>query len=380
MSYSITQRKNKKGTTYQVTLEHGTDKATGKRVRTYKTFKSREAAIAYAEKKVDQTKIGVTPKTPEESDKTISQLSKEWLDYHKDDVKRYTYAGYCTNVNRYIVPKIGKRKVQGFKKLDVQDFIKSLTKDDKLSPRYVKNIYCTINQIFEYGVDLEIIEKNPCHKIRLPKLNKIVFDTYNLAEMKKLIEVSKGTSLETPIMIEAYTGLRRGELLALRWTDIDFVNKSIRVERNLECIKGVRTEITPKTDSSIRTISIPDELVNYLQALKKKSARKSLVKKPKTDLIIHNKKGLAMNPSTLSSAFGKLLKETGMKRIRFHDLIHSHATILLEEYGLSIKAISERLGHSDVLVTMNLYISGTTKSQIKALNAFQMAIISPSAA
>ena len=117
--------------------------------------------------------------------------------------------------------------------------------------------------------------------------------------MKKLIEVSKGTSLETPIMIEAYTGLRRGELLALRWTDIDFVNKSIRVERNLECIKGVRTEITPKTDSSIRTISIPDELVNYLQALKKKSARKSLVKKPKTDLIIHNKKGLAMNPIQL---------------------------------------------------------------------------------
>ena len=105
MSYSITQRKNKKGISYQVTLEYGTDKKTGKRIRVYKTFKTKQEAIAYAEKQVAQEDNGVTIV---KSNKTISQLSKEWLDYHKDDVKRYTYAGYCTNVNRYIVPKIGR--------------------------------------------------------------------------------------------------------------------------------------------------------------------------------------------------------------------------------------------------------------------------------
>ena len=186
-----------------------------------------------------------------------------------------------------------------------------------------------------------------------------------------MLKCVKGTPLETPLIIEVFTGLRKGELLALKWEDVNFEKKTISVERNLICVNAQTIFTTTKTESGERTIAIPDSLIDYLHRHRIRQLRQKLkIGKDYHDggLINCRDNGDPINPNTFSVAFLDFLKRNNLKRIRFHDLRHTHATLLLVEYNTNNKAVSDRLGHSKVQTTMDFYVQSTVTAQREAVD------------
>lgn len=371
MTTSITKRTTKKGYAYQAVLNYGRNETTGKRERVFKTFSTKAEAQAYIAKFSNICRPNLI---------TLKEQADEWLALKNGTIKATTYNGYSVNLKKYIIPFLGSKSVQALKKKDIQTFFNTLGTKSKLAPRTIRYIYCTLNQVFESAIDSDIISKNPCNRISLPKLNKYDHNIYSVKELKQLLAYAKGTNLETAIMIDVFTGIRRGELLSLKWKDIDFENKTIRIERNLECIDGSKTIVSPKTNSGVRVIPIPDVLLRHFREILKAEYKKTLKKKKKSDYIIHNGMGEPLNPNSFSAQFARFIKKNDLKHIRFHDLRHSHATLLLEIYGADMKTISDRLGHSKVQTTMDCYIGSTAASQRKAVNQFEADILAENSA
>lgn len=273
------------------------------------------------------------------------------------------------NIENYIIPSLGDIPIQRLSARHIQQMVNNMYAKNA-SPRTIKYVMTNLNQIINYAVNNDIILKNPSKSVVLPRQEKFKHEIYSVEEIRNLMKSSLGTKFEEIIMVEVFTGLRRGELLALKWEDVNFEKKTLTVQRNVICEGGVTSFTTPKTESGKRTIVIPDELTDYLEKLKIKRIRQRLRfgnDYYDNNLIICKSDGSPYNPSTFSKDFGIFLEKHGLKHIRFHDLRHSHATILLIEYGTNIKAVSDRLGHSKVQTTMDFYISSTDDAQLEGV-------------
>ena len=371
MTGSIRKRTTKKGNSFEVVLEKGVNPNTGKRERLYKTFHSKREAQAYISQSIADYTRGLYI---EPSKLTVAQLCEEWAKCHFISVKDSTKRGYTVNMNCHIIPNLGNILVQQLTSRHIQRMVNEMN-DKGLSSRTIRYVMTNLNQILNYAVNNDVIVKNPAKGVVLPKQEKYHHETYDKDELKKLLICSANTSFEAPIMIEAFTGLRRGELLALKWEDIDFVKKVIEVKRNLVCETGNNFVTTPKTQSGQRRIVIPDELVNYLSYYKTKQLRERLRlggSYHNNGLVICRKNGDYINSKTFSNAFHKFLEFHNLRVIRFHDLRHTHATLLLLEYGTNIKAVSDRLGHSKVQTTMDFYIHSTDAVQKEAVSKLEL--------
>jgi integrase len=177
-------------------------------------------------------------------------------------------------------------------------------------------------------------------------------------------------------LLALYTGLRRGEILALRWKDCDLENKKISVHQTLYYSKQVFHFLEPKTRQSARLVSIPDSVVVELKNHKRwQEHHKQQIGKAYEDydLIVANEIGRPIHPRSLTGHFNQIIKKANVSKIRFHDTRHTHATILLK-LGEHIKIVSERLGHSNSAMTMNVYSHVTRDMQEQAANRFEKAM------
>ena len=189
--------------------------------------------------------------------------------------------------------------------------------------------------------------------------------------MHLMLKCAMGTELEAPLIIESFTGLRKGELLALKWEDVNFEQKTISIKRNLICVNSENIFTTTKTEAGVRTIAIPENLVDYLQRHKIKQMRQRLrmgADYIDNGLVICKPNGDTINPYAFSKAFRTFLIRNNLKPLRFHDLRHTHATLLLIEYNTNVKVVSDRLGHSKVQTTMDFYIQSTVTAQKEAVD------------
>ncbi|WP_236777872.1 site-specific integrase [Anoxybacter fermentans] len=185
--------------------------------------------------------------------------------------------------------------------------------------------------------------------------------TMNAQEIKKLLNTTKEIYDYTTyglIYIAIFTGMRRGELLGLRWSDIDFKNKTASIQQTLQkALEGGYRFDTPKTKGSIRMISLPDSVVNILKKIKKEQAQNRLLLgesyKNEYNLVFTNTDGSPITPDAIRHRFNRV-KEKSSIDVRFHDLRHTHATLMLEA-GIHPKIVQERLGHSSITITMDTY-------------------------
>ena len=191
----------------------------------------------------------------------------------------------------------------------------------------------------------------------LPKGQKKAAIIYDEEQIKQLIAAAKGTEMELVIDMELCLGLRRGELLGLWWQDIDWDKKQIHIIRNRVVVNGKSVLKEPKTENSVRTIDMPDQLVQKLKlhqwacmANKQKLGDAYM----ETDYIIVHSDGKPIYPEYLSQKLTKLQKKANLPQCRFHDLRHLCATIMLLQ-GVNVKVAQERLGHKDITTTMNIY-------------------------
>lgn len=289
---------------------------------------------------------------------------EQWLEVAKPTIAVATYASYCAMVKRVIAPYFRERRItlQGLTPKDIQDFY--LEKLKTVSASSVIHYHANIHRALKHAVKLDLIPTSPADKVDRPKKDRFIGSFYDAEEVNKLFEVSKGTKLEFPILFGAFYGLRRSEALGLKWDAIDFENDSITIRHTVTSVTldgkvQLVAADTTKTKSSLRTLPLVPFVKERLLVLKKEQENNRRLcgrsyHKQFAGYVCINEMGDLIKPHYVTEQFPKLLDANGLRRIRFHDLRHSCASLMLAN-GVPMKQIQDWLGHSDFSTTANIY-------------------------
>ncbi|EQF26786.1 phage integrase family protein [Clostridioides difficile CD160] len=279
---------------------------------------------------------------------------KTFIEEYKSRWSITTYSKYINICNKYVIKYLGKMRVQDIDTIHIQNYINTLS--DTLSSRTLKIHLNIMKLAFESAFDLRIIDKNPTKGIDLVKSKKFKNEIYDEEQIIRLLEACKNTALELHINLGVGLGMRISEILGLSWENIDFERKIISIEKITAKVNGEVILKDTKTESSIRKISAPDEIMNLILKHKFEQEREILNMgiENKHNLLFINKKGNPIDESVISHRFRRFLEYEQLPHIRFHDLRHSHVTLLMNSH-VPIKVISERVGHSNVNTTLNIY-------------------------
>ncbi|MCT4606657.1 MAG: site-specific integrase [Marinisporobacter sp.] len=290
---------------------------------------------------------------------TVTIKVKEYLDnwfntYCINNLKLTTYTGYRYHIDNYINPRIGDMKLIDLKPIQIQNLYYDLLKNGRvngkkpLNSKTVIQTHRVLHKAFKNAVMLQMMESNPCDYVELPRKKIYRCDVLQENEIQGFIRAFEDTEIYLAVIIAITLGLRRGELLALLWSDIDFNKKTITINKTI--VVGDR-EIkvdTTKTEKSNRVLLIPTSLLSMLE-LERKKRNADL-----NDYIILNLKGQRFNPSSFSRRYTDLRRILKLKEIRFHDLRHTNATMMYRS-GIKTKVMQERLGHSNIATTLDIY-------------------------
>ena len=351
---NIREKKTKGGTSYQITVEGGYDELTGKRVRAYKTVKgSKKEAKSVLHRMITEMEQGMIAK---KTNKTVGQWMDEWLSSYMPNIEETTRIGYKTKIRCYIKPAIGDIFIQSLRAEHVQAMVNSMI-GKGLSPKNIRDTYNNINAAMKKAVKLRLVPYNPCEGVSLPKRKKYKAEVYSPEMMYSLLDEAKGTDMYLPILILLTAGLRRGELLALRWEDIDFKKNLLKVRRNMVHGENGYVIKSPKTESGIRDIHLGDDVMKELELAKKQYSKDMLTYGAgyqNLGFVVRQEDGSPLKPDSMTRKWIRFLDSRGLPRIRLHDLRHSNATALIQA-GVNPRVVQQRLGHSDVNITLNTY-------------------------
>lgn len=277
----------------------------------------------------------------------------DFLNKYKMNLSITTYNCYIRICKKYIIPLIGDIKLCDIKPIHIQSYVDDLL--DLLTPQTIKVHLNILNIVLKRAYKLKLIKENVVQYVDVPKNKKYKNDIYDANDMQLLLEKCQGTSIELPIILASGLGLRISEILGLTWNNIDFDDSTITIDKITVRDNGKVILKEPKTESSIRTISAPKEIILMLKRLKKdRLSAKLKGEKSHRELVFYDKNLNPIAQDVLSKKFRLFLKENNLKHIRFHDLRHSHVTLLINA-KVPIKVISERVGHSNINTTLNIY-------------------------
>ncbi|MBQ6531303.1 MAG: site-specific integrase [Clostridia bacterium] len=305
------------------------------------------------------------------SDTLFTDYIEEWLNNQKRFLKPSTVYGYTKIVENHILPYFKPKRIALIDLVPkhIQDYYYRML-DRGLSSATVKRHHSIIRKSLQEAMELNMIPYNVADRTKLPKSKQFRATVYDKKTLMQLLSVSKGTTVESAVMITSYYGLRRDEIAGLMWSSVDLDRRIIRIERTRVTARGEVFQESTKTLSSCRELPIEQEMYDYLIALKQKQEdnRKFYGKDYCDDgFVCCFDDGKPLKVSYISHAFSTLLKENGLPHIRFHDLRHSIATILLSS-GVSLKIIQEILGHSTLSTTANFYLHPDLSEKSKAFN------------
>ena len=316
-----------------------------------------------------QARHSFTPPAPDRStdlspDMLFSDYMLYWLKIIRTSVEPTTWSSYCFNVKDHIVPYFEPTGITlgGLKASHIQSFY--LHELETLKATSVIKQHANMHKALKYAVKLDLIPGNPVDKVERPKLQKYMASYYTAQEMEELFQAARGSRLELIILFAAFYGLRRSEVLGLRWDAIDFEAGTLTIRHivtsaNIEGKHILIQADRAKTSSSLRTLPLVEGFAQRLKELKEQQEYNERLcgncynKKYKGYLFVDEMGNLIL-PNAVSENFGKLLKAHGLRHIRFHDLRHSCASLLLKQ-GVPMKQIQEWLGHSDISTTANIY-------------------------
>lgn len=302
----------------------------------------------------------------------------KWLRVAKSTVKLTTYASYEMMATRIIIPYFETLNIK-LKELtteDIQEFYSAQL--ERVSANTVIHYHAVIHRALKYAVKIKTIQSNPAVNVERPRKEKFIGSFYDKKEINTLFDIIQGHPLEVAIKLAAFYGLRREEIIGLKWNAIDFENNTLTIQHTVtECnLDGKHIEVasdTAKTDSSLRTMPLVTNFREMLLAKKEKQEhyRKLCGRsycKEYLDYIFVNEMGERWKPRYLSDGFKRILEQNGLRRIRFHDLRHTCASLLLAN-NVPMKKIQEWLGHSDFSTTANIYAHLDFQSKISSAEA-----------
>ena len=308
----------------------------------------------------------------------FADYMEKWLDIIKSSVAVPTFASYSTTVKKIVAPYFREKEVtlKNLTAKDIQDFY--LKELQRVSASSVIHYHANIHKALKYAVKIDLIDVNPADKVERPKKDRYVGSFYDADEVNALFEAAKGSKLELPILFGAFYGLRRSEAIGLKWDAIDFEQNTLTIRHTVtSCdIDGKRVLVasdTTKTKSSMRTLPLVPFMRERLLALREEQKEnrrlcgRSYIK-DYVDYVCVNEIGDLIKPHYVTTAFPDLLKANRMRHIRYHDLRHSCASLLLAN-GVPMKQIQEWLGHSDFSTTANIYAHLDYSSKLTSADA-----------
>jgi integrase len=291
------------------------------------------------------------------SSQTLAEYMNYWLEHvHKGTIALSTYQDYRGMIDLHIIPALGRIHVQKLTMRQVQMFCSSL--QEKLSPGRVRNIHALLHSAIDHAVKEGLVARNVSEDVRLPHEEEKERVVLNVEQADQLLKVASVPWLKVALTVAVTTGMRRGEIVALKWSDLDLANRYLQVRRNLIELRGRGLyEKGPKTTHSRRKITLPFFVVEMLKEHKanqeeiRRAAGNDWIER---DLIFCTENGDYIKPHRLSRAFKRLLKQANLPSMRLHDLRHSAFTILLA-MGVPAKVVQEIAGHSHISTTLGTY-------------------------
>jgi len=294
----------------------------------------------------------------------VEQFVTHWLeDVHKHTVRPRTYERYEAMVRLHIIPGIGHHQLQKLSPQHLQAlYAKKL--DEGLSPTTISGIHKMLHLALKKAVHWNLVPRNVCDAVTPPRVKRYEIQPLNREQIQQFLSAATGHRLEALFVLALATGMRRGELLALKWQDIDFASGTLQVRRILTHMpmklngRGGYVEAEPKTEKSRRNIAIAPFALEKLKQHRVRQLEERLKAGEAwtdNDLVFCSTVGGHLHTSRILFAqFKALLKKAGLPDIRFHDLRHSSATMLLS-VGVHPKVVQEILGHSQISMTMDIY-------------------------
>jgi integrase len=288
---------------------------------------------------------------------TVGDFLDQWLaDVVRPNVRPWTYAGYEVHVRLHLKPALGRIPLDRLTPLHVQQLLNHKVASG-LKPKTVRYIRGTLNTALNQAVRWGLISRNAASLVDGPRVEQYEIQPFTPEEARAFLAAVKGDRLGALYSVALTMGLRQGEALGLRWTDIDLRLGYLRVSKQLQRIDGKAQFVEPKTPRSRRMIAMPTSIVNALKEHhSRQQAEKAEAKEHWTEneLVFATPHGKPIDPTRVSKQFHLHLARAGLPQRRFHDLRHSCATLLLVQ-GVSPRVVMDVLGHSQIAQTMNTY-------------------------
>lgn len=393
---NIQKRTDKSGKviSYSVRVHRGRD-LNGKQLKPYTaTFKP---APQMTEKQIEKALNKFVVEFEEQcrtgnaniSNIKFADFCETYLEISKNRLSPTTYEMYEHYIRSNIIPALGHLKLKDIRPAHIQSFINTLSATPKtkrngskeetalLKASTVQRYLTVLQSVFKQAVKLQYISQSPANSqyLTIPKAVAPKVDIFTKQEAAQMLACLEKEDLQfqTLIQLAIMTGARRGELIALKFTDFDFINKKVTIERAAVKLKGQQTQVKAPKDYEVRTISLNDSclaLVNMLRAEKKKEREKLGSAWNEGGWLFTQWNGEIMNVQTPTKQFSKFLERNSLPHRKFHALRHTSATLLLYG-GVNIKQVQERLGHSDIETT-NKYLHCIEEADIKATNTLSI--------
>jgi integrase len=337
-----------------------TDAATGQRKRKWHSFAGtkRQAQIECA--RLISAMKGGTYLEPDKA--TLAVFLDRWIDHIKSQVSPRSHERYEEIARKNIVPLLGGVILNKLRPAQIAAaYTTALTSGRRkggggLAPRTVHHIHRVLKQALGQAVRWEILHRNPCDAVDPPKVERKPMHTYDLHQTAMLIEAMRGRRLLVPALLAALCGLRRGEIAALRWRAVDLDAGAMSVAESVEQLKKRAIRLKPPK-AGARTVSLPATIVQELRAHRIALAQEMLLLGKRLmayDFVCLHADGSMMEPVWITQEWIRTKQKLNLPQIRFHDLRHAHATHMLAS-GVHPKIASERLGHSKIGITLDLY-------------------------
>ena len=320
------------------------------------------------------------------ADMLFADYLLQWLEVVKVRIKPTTYSSYCMMVKKTVAPYFMGKGIRlcDLEARHIQQFYSEQLK--RVKPNTVIHYHANIHSALKYAVKIDLIPINPADKVDRPKRNDFLPEFRDANEMQKIFAVVKGHKIELPVLVAAFYGMRRGEVMGLKWDAIDFEQGTVTVKHTVTKVKidgKVKTirQDSAKTKSSLRTLPLVDQFREYFLAVKEAQEQNKKVCGKSYDYmydgyIFVDEMGKLIDPNYVSAAFADLLEKNGLKRMRFHDLRHCCASLLIAN-GVPIKQIQDWLGHSDFNTTANIYAHLDYSSKVTSAQAMEKGLSLP---
>lgn len=375
---AIFRRKDKDGNgygSYRISVYKGIDEKTGKKDYYWETFtgniqqaRERETKLKFEQQQGILAKPGKL---------TVGDFLDQWLnDYVVPNLSPTVIKNYRFIINNHMKPRLGKIVLTSLNRQKIDQYYSDILKTG-LKAQTVRHHHTLLHKALESAIGWNLLNRNPAHGIKPPRVQKVEMLTYEPHEVVKFLDQAKTTEYYAMFHLAFHEGLRRSELLGLRWKDVDLVFGTVSVNRAMHMMKG-REIVYRQTKTTKSTRSIPFTPSSYGVIKDHYDKCKDILKQigknlTDDDLVFqHLDTGEPYRPDNLTKSWSRIAKIANLKHIRLHDARHTMATIMLK-MGIHPKIVQERLGHSSIQITLDTYSHVTPTMQLQAAKSFDEA-------